>query len=78
MVHELKILPQYFEEVWNEKKTFELRKDDRNYKVGDTLRLLEFDYGTYTSRECSRTISYILRDAEKYGLKQGFVILAMK
>ena len=78
MEHELKILPQYFEEVWNENKTFELRKDDRDYKVGDTLRLLEFDYGTYTGRECNRTILYILKDADQYGLKESFVILAMK
>ena len=69
MEHELKILPQYFEEVWNENKTFELRKDDRDYKIGDTIRLLEFDYGT---------ILYILRDADQYGLKEGFVILAMR
>jgi hypothetical protein len=78
MEHELKILPKYFEEVWNENKTFELRKDDRDYKIGDTLRLLEFDYGTYTGRECNRTILYCLRDAEQYGLKEGFVILAIK
>lgn len=78
MEHKLKILPQYFEEVWKGNKTFELRKDDRNYKVGDTLRLLEFDYGTYTGRECNRTILYIFRNAEHYGLKEGFVILAMK
>ena len=78
MIHELKILPEYFDEVRRGNKTFELRKDDRNYKVGDTLRLLEFDYGTYTGRECNRTILYILRDVEQYGLKEGFVILAMK
>ena len=78
MEHELKTLPQYFDEVWKENKNFELRKDDRNFKVGDTLRLLEFDYGTYTGRECNRTIKYILRDAEQYGLKEGFVIIAMQ
>jgi hypothetical protein len=77
MEHTLKILPQYFKEVWNEDKTFELRKDDRDYKIGDTLRLQEFDYGIYTGRECARTILYILRDADQYGLKEGFVILAM-
>tara|TARA_R110000851_G_scaffold44625_1_gene109566 strand:- start:1195 stop:1431 length:237 start_codon:yes stop_codon:yes gene_type:complete len=77
MEHTLKILPQYFEEVWDGNKTFELRKDDRDYKVGDTLRLLEFDYGNYTGRECNRTIWYILRDCEKYGLKKGFVILSI-
>ena len=78
MQHELKVLPQYFCDVWNGNKTFEIRKDDRNFKVGDTLRLREFDYGTYTGRECNRTILYILRDVEQYGLKEGFVILAMK
>ena len=78
MIHELKILPQYFEEVWDGNKNFELRKDDRDYKVGDSLRLLEFDYGTYTGRECNREIKYILRNADQYGLKEGFVILAIR
>ena len=63
--------------MWYGNKTFELRKDDRDYKVGDKLKLLEFDNGNYTGRECNRTISYVLRDVEKYGLKKGFVILAI-
>ena len=78
MEHELKIFPQYLQEVWDESKTFELRKDDKDSKIGDTLRLLEFDRGTYTGRECNRTILYILKDADQYGLKESFVILAMK
>jgi len=78
MDHDLKILPQYFLEVKSENKTFELREDDRDYNVGDNLRLLEFDYGEYTGRECNREITYILRDVEQYGLKRGFVILGMK
>ncbi len=76
--HELKILPQYFWEVWNSLKNFELRKDDRDYKVGDNLRLLEFNNGNYTGRECNREIIYILRDCEQYGLKKGFVILGLE
>jgi hypothetical protein len=77
MKHKLKILPQYFNEVLNENKTFELRKDDRDYKVGDVIILLEFDCGIHTGRKCNRTILYILRDVEQYGLKEGFVILAI-
>ena len=34
-VHELKILPEYFWQVWHGNKTFELRKNDRNYNAGD-------------------------------------------
>lgn len=78
MEHELKTLPRYFKEVWNENKTFELRKADRNYNVGDKLRLREWDYGHYTGRECNRTITYILEDVPQYGLEEGFVILGMK
>lgn len=40
--HELKILPQYFKAVQNGSKTFELRKNDRRFKVGDTLILREW------------------------------------
>ena len=78
MIHELKILPKYFEQVWLENKNFELRKNDRDYKVGDYIRLLEFNNGTYTVRECSRKILYILRDCSEYGLIDGFVILSYK
>ena len=77
-LHELKILPQYFWEVHNGNKTFELRKDDRDYKVGDVLKLKEWNYSNYTGNECFRTIKYILKDCEKYGLKKGFVLLAIQ
>ena len=42
-VHNLKLLPEYFDAVANGIKTFEIRKYDRDYKVGDTLHLYEFD-----------------------------------
>ena len=80
MTHELKILPKYFQEVWDGNKTFELRKDDRDYKIGDQLRLLEYSHflDEYSGRECNRTIIYILKNCEEYGLKDGFVILGIK
>ena len=43
MQHELKTWPEFFEAVRERKKTFELRHNDRNYKVSDHLRLREFD-----------------------------------
>jgi len=78
MLHELKIKKEYFEEVKEEIKTFELRKDDRNYKTNDLLILDEIDEeGRYTGRRVERFISYILRDCEEYGLKPGYCILAL-
>jgi ASC-1-like (ASCH) protein len=43
MEHELKIYPKYFEDVILGKKTFEIRKNDRKYCVGDVLLLKEWD-----------------------------------
>jgi hypothetical protein len=78
MEHEIKVLPKYFWSIWKKIKTFEIRRNDRDYKVGDTLILLEWRYVKYTGRKCRRTITYVLADCEKYGLKDGFVILGMK
>lgn len=38
-IHELKTWPDFFRDVADGRKKFEIRKDDRDYKVGDLLRL---------------------------------------
>jgi hypothetical protein len=59
--HELKSWVGLFEPIFNGTKTHELRVLDRNYMVGDTLRLREYDpvEGTYTGRECFVEVTYI-------------------
>jgi hypothetical protein len=42
MTHDLKTWPEYYKDVAAGVKTFELRRSDRNYQVGDTLLLREF------------------------------------
>lgn len=41
--HELKTWPEFYRAVQDNKKTFELRYNDRNYQVGDELLLREFE-----------------------------------
>jgi len=41
--HELNICPEYFEQMKNGTKTFEMRFNDRDYQVGDHLLLTEWD-----------------------------------
>lgn len=76
MVHVLKIQPKYFEKVKWGIKRFELRKDDRNYQVGDLITLREYENGEYTGKEIKNLlIRYILRDCPEYGLKEGYCII---
>lgn len=62
MIHELKIWPEYFEAVKSGKKTFEIRKNDRNFKEGDILVLKEFvpTEGEYTGRSIEVVVTYVL------------------
>lgn len=80
MTHALKTWKEYFPLLVDGTKTFELRKDDRPFEVGDTLLAQEFDKDikTYTGNEIKFEITYILRDCVEFGLKKGFVILGLK
>lgn len=43
MRHELKTWPLYFEAVANGSKTFEIRKNDRDFKADDVLVMCEYE-----------------------------------
>ena len=72
--HELKILPQYMEAVITGRKTFELRKNDRDFQVGDVFILREWENGAYTGRHFIQSISYVLKDCPEYGLADGYCV----
>lgn len=79
VVHELKISPEYFDAVAKGIKQFELRKDDRNFQVGDFVTLKEYDNGAYTGRQLrNMPISYVLRDCPQYGLQEGYCIIGLQ
>nr|DAJ14158.1 MAG TPA: activating signal cointegrator [Podoviridae sp. ctJ6o53] len=75
MIHALKTLPEYFEAVRNGDKTFELRKNDRNFKVGDYLALNEWDGKKYTGRSQLVKVRYILDPNEVMNCAAGYVIM---
>ena len=77
MIHELKILPTYFRDVLRGNKTFEIRKNDRNFQVGDKLILKEWDNGDYTGNTLEKNVTYILDDSSGYVL-EGYVIMGIK
>ena len=75
-VHEVKLAAMYYDDVKDGKKTFELRKNDRNYKEGDKLHMLEFKDGRHTGRTISADIVYLLE--EYTGLTEGYCILGIR
>lgn len=54
ITHDLKIYPEFFSAVCTGAKRAELRKNDRDYRVGDTLHLMETPRGS-----CHRTGEFI-------------------
>jgi hypothetical protein len=80
MTHALKTQKPYFQLQEDGVKMFELRLMDRPFKIGDTFLSQEWDQEskTYTGRESAYTITYILSDASKFGLKQDYCILQLQ
>ena len=73
-VHQIRLGESYFEDACSNRKSFELRKNDRGYKEGDILELMEFADGRNTGRMVRKLVTYILEDYT--GLEDGFCIMA--
>ena len=84
MSHELKTWPEFFQAVIDNKKKFEVRKNDRNFKAGDVLRLREWNpqwdndpvTEQYTGRYCYVMVCYVLSDNVP-GLEPGYCIMSI-
>lgn len=75
-VHQIRLAKPYFDDVANGIKTFELRKNDRGYKKGDILEMMEFTDGKNTGRMVKVLVTYILEDYT--GIEDGYCIMATK
>ena len=75
-VHQIRLAKSYFDDVANGIKTFELRKNDRGYKKGDILEMMEFADGKNTGRMVKVLVTYILEDYT--GIEDGYCIMATK
>jgi len=76
--HEVKTWREVFQDVWEHRKTFEVRRDDRGYKVGDLLVQREYDKDgrTWTGRQVRGRITYKLAGGQ-FGIEPGFCVLAL-
>ncbi len=79
MIHTLKTWPEFFKEIKDGQKTFELCKDDRPFSIGDILVLQEWcpKANKYTGASHQVFVKHILRTS-KFGLKNGYCILSIE
>lgn len=77
--HAIKIKEVYFKAVLSGEKTFEIRKNDRDYQVGDIIHFVPVD------DECGMIIphdpntykiTYIFHGGE-YGLEEGYCVFGI-
>ena len=82
MDHDLKVWPEFFEPLAAGLKTFEVRKNDRGYRMGDYLTLREYlpHRNHYTGRSLTVLVTYILEgeNAVSYGVAPGFVVMGFR
>ena len=78
MIHALKIYPEYFEAVRIGEKRFELRDNDRDFRVGDYLALNEWDNKQYTGRTELVKVTYILNPNEFMSCQGNFVVMSIE
>jgi hypothetical protein len=77
--HELKVVEPFFEHLRNRSKNFELRRNDRDFQVGDFLILKEYSPEKgFSGRALYSKIRYILKDCPEFGLMDGYCILGLE
>lgn len=78
-IHTLKTWNTFFKDVRIGRKTFEFRRNDRDFEVGDKLILKEYNYryDEYSGHSLEVYISYIIDGTDIEGIEEGFCVLGI-
>lgn len=78
-IHTLKIFRSYLKEVVAGRKTWEIRKNDRDFKEGDIIHFVDqegeefFEYPNNLYK-----ITFILQNIPQFGLQEGYCIFSIE
>lgn len=90
--HTLKVWPSVFAALLDGSKTFEFRKNDRDFAVGDELALYEWDptkepsgftseydrkYVPRTGRSMRARVTYIAHGG-RFGIPEGYCVMSIQ
>lgn len=77
-LHMLKTIQPFFGAVASGAKTFEVRRNDRDVRIGDVLVLQEFDPKKgYSGRICAVVVNYIVQGGQ-FGIEEGYCVLGIE
>ena len=86
--HDLKTDPAVFQAVWEGRKDFEIRRNDRDFNNGELLLLRETTYDGYAMAKLGKKLSYTgrwilvrvkyIHRGPIYGLENGWVIMSLE
>lgn len=83
--HTLKTLAPFFDAVEDGSKTFEVRKNDRGFAVGDILVLTRFLHSdvshgivpSHSPQHIRKRVTYVLPGGQ-YGIDSDYCVLGMR
>lgn len=86
MLHELKVLARYWDAIADGSKTFEVRRNDRAFQVGDILELKKMDDdGRFYEHDppssshvktIRKRITYLFQGG-RFGIEAGYCVLGL-
>lgn len=76
--HDLKVWDEFYNAVEDGSKPFEARKNDRDYQVGDILKMRSFNPHIldYSGRSHKRMVTFILH-GPGFGVEEGYCIMGL-
>lgn len=78
-LHTLKIQPRFYSAVMKGDKTFELRKNDRDFLASDLIHFVNVNGEDFINEPNNvYQITYVLQDVKEYGLDEDYCILGIK
>lgn len=77
--HVVKCWPQPFRSIKDGIKLMEIRRNDRDYAVGDIITLVEYyPSGKYTGEEFDVEVMHIVKDTDfPVGIKPGYCVMSV-
>ena len=76
--HDLKTTSKFYQDVFLGITTFIIRLNDKDFKVGDILHLMEIDDdGNYTGNSLRRIVTYTMTKKEHPGILEKYIVMGI-